>query len=275
MKKNPSIQFKTVIVGALGVLLFVVFAFVFFRRSTYITAVVKIGSDSILWDGGSTKTWFSQMMYIGMKEKGAFGQPTAEIVQIRSYNTSPTRRAVYATVKLKVVYYRSSNQYHFKGKPLLVGSTVKLYLDRLLVEGLVTRVEGIPDTREKKILTVKTQLINESPVYPETSGAKKYIADAIQKGDEIRDEKGDILVKVVDKRENEARKLITTSDGRVLIRTDPDKWDVYLDLQVQAVKMYDRYYVFDDVPLLIGSSIPINTSTVTLYPEIISIDISQ
>ena len=126
----------------------VIFAYVFLRKASYVTVTVKIGSDHILWDGGSTRAWFNYYFHEGMKQKDGFGSTTAEVVKLRSYDYNESRKAVYATVKLKTVYNRSSNTYTFQGKPVLIGSTIKLYLDRLLVEGHITHIEGAQETRD-------------------------------------------------------------------------------------------------------------------------------
>lgn len=252
-----------------------IFAYVFLRKASYITVTVKIGSDHILWDGGSTKAWFNYYFREGMKQRDGFGSTTAEVVKLRSYDYNESRKAVYATVKLKTVYNRSSNTYTFQGKPVLIGSTIKMYLDRLLVEGLITYIEGAQETRDKKTLIVETQLKEETTVFPETSGGRAYVADAIEEGQEVKDDQGNTIVKVLKKIVEDAKKTVITSDGRVLVQHDPLRKDVYLTLQLDAVRINDRYYVFDDVPVLIGYPVPINTGTMSFWPEIIKFLPSQ
>ena len=108
------------------------------------------------------------------------------------YDT-PGGTAVYLTVKLNTVYNRASNQHTFKGSPLLIGSTVKLNLDSLLVEGLVTHIEGAPDPRTKIPLLIKAQVIRENPTYPESSGERSFIADALSVGDKVTDNQQALL----------------------------------------------------------------------------------
>lgn len=244
------------------------FLYVLFRKESYITITIKVGSDHVNWSGGTISQWFSQLFYVGMKEKDGLGRTTAEILNIRSYDTSTNLRAVYANVKLKAIYNRASNQYIFRGKPVLIGSTIRLYLDRLLVDGLVTHFEGVKDTREKHTLIAEAQIRDETTVYPETSGTKDYVADALKVGEKITDLQGNTVIEILQKRVEDAKRVVVTNDGRVLIQSNPMRKDVYFTLRVQTIKIGSRYYVFDDIPVLIGIGVPLNTSTISVWPEI-------
>lgn len=251
-------------------------AYLFFRKSTLVTVTIKVNEDNIAfnsWDAGNkgTRSWFAQMFYPGMKEKDGLGKATAEVLGLRSYDTSPARKAVYLNVRLRTVYNRASNQNYYKGKAVLVGSTIKLYLDSLQVDGLITHVEGAKDLRQKITLILETQVRDETPVYPETSGTKPYIADALAEGQEIKDDQGNTIIKILKKRVEDAQRVVTTSDGRVFLQTNPLRKDVFFTLQVSANQLANRYYIFDDVPILIGTGIPINTATISVWPEVTKI----
>ena len=250
---------------------FIVVAFIFFllfRRSTYISVTLKVGSDSINWTGGATKAWFSQFFYVGMKQLDGFGRPLVEVTDIYSYDTSPDSKAVYVTVRIKTVYNRASNQYTFNGKPVLIGSFHRLYLDKVLVEGLVTRIEGMQDGRERKKIIVEAKIREENPVFAETSGVRPYIADQLQDGEEIKNDQGNVVVKIIKKNVSPAKRNLLTSDGRIISGFDVDRKDDSYVLELNAIKILHRYYVFDDVPVLVGWNIPLNTREVSLFPEV-------
>ena len=115
----------------------------------------------------------------------------------------------------------------------------------------------------------------ETTVFPETSGSRAYVADAIEEGQEVKDDQGNTIVKILRKRVEDAKKTAITSDWRVFVQRDPLRKDVYLTLQLDAIRINDRYYVFDDVPVLIGYTVPINTGTMSFWPEIIKFFPSQ
>jgi len=255
------------------------FAYAFFRKSTNVNAIIKVGEESIRFEPyfveTGTRPWFAQLFFKGMKETDGLGRVNAEVLSIRSYDTLPSRKALYLTTKVRVVYNRASNQYTFKGLPLTVGSPIRLNLEKLYVEGLVTFVEGVEDKRTKSKLIVETQIREETPAFPDSSGTSEHIANALIKGDMVKDDQGNIIVKIIDKKVENAKRLVITSDGRSVIQTNPLRRDVYLTLEVNAIKIGDRYYIFDDVPLLVGEKIPINTSTISVWPEVTKINIEQ
>lgn len=269
--KNFTLFDKLLI--ALGIVGVIFLAYIFFRKSAHLTVTIKVGSDNVLYESNGIQSWFSQLFYTGMTEKDGLGTTRAQVLKVYSYDTSPTRRAVYLTTKLKVVYNRASDQYTYKGYPVLVGSTLRLYLDRMLVDGLITHVEGMRDPRERKTLIVKTQVREETSVFPETAGTKDYIANALLVGDEIKDGQGNTIIKILDKQVEDAKKTVTTSDGRILLQSDPVKKDVYLTLQIEAIKMNNKYFLFDDVPIQIGIGVPFESTFVSVWPDVMSITI--
>lgn len=267
--------FDWILIG-LSLLAILVFAVIFFRRSSYIIAVVKVGEGSVFypswltaWDDFSgTQKWFAESFYEGQTEKDGLGKIRAEVLSVYSYDKTPTRKTVYLTVKLKVVYNRASNTHTYKGVPVLVGSKIKLNLDSLYVEGLTISVEGFPENTVREKIVVEAQIREENSTFLETAGTKSYVADAIKVGDEIKDNNGKTVIKIIEKRVFPAQKVATTSDGRIILRSDPVKKDVYLKLEIQALKTGDRYFFLDDIPILVDQIIPINTSTISIFPVV-------
>lgn len=271
--KNLTFFDKLII--TLAVLGIIFFAYIFFRKSSYLTVTIKVGEENILYGPWlaniGTRVWFNQLFYEGMTEVDGIGRTKAEVLYIHSYDKLPSRKAVYMTIKLKVVYNRASNQFTFKGNKVLIGTPIRLELDSLLVEGLVTHIEGVDDPREKVTLIIEAQVREETPTFPETSGTREYVAQAIKSTEEVKDDQGNIIIKFLDTKVENAKKIVTTSDGRVIVQTNPLRKDVYLTLQVEAIKIHNRYFLFDDIPLLIGHGIPINSPTLSIWPEVTEI----
>jgi hypothetical protein len=276
LKKNLS---NIVIAASICLLLFF-FAYTFLRKGTYITAVIKIGSDSINFASWrreeSTPKWFSSQFRPGMKELDGIGRTNAEVLSVRSYDSSPNNQNVYLTVKLRATYARGSNQYTYKGKPILVGSVIKTFLGNILAEGMVTHIEGdTQDNGKKHKIILKTKVLYLNQVFPETTGVLPHIADSINVNQEIKDTQGNLAITVKEKIVTDAKKLVTTSGGQIIVTTNPLLKDLSLTLEVYAEKIQNKYFVFDDIPILIDQFIPLHTDTVSLYPtitEIVSID---
>lgn len=276
IKKLKFLDWTIIALGLAGIL---IFGFIFFRKSTYITATVKVGETSFfygtwltgspIWnDTSGTKNWFARAIKVGQSEKDGLGKVKAEVLDIYSYDKTPTRKTVYLTVRLNVVYNKASNTYTYKGVPVLTGSQIKLNLDNMYIDGLVLNVEGYPEKVERKLIKILTQIREESAAYPDTAGTKPYVAEAINIGDSVLDNNGNTLIKVVDKKVVLAKKSAVTRDGRVVETVDPTKRDVFLTLDVYAQEIDGKFYFLDDIPILIDQILPVNTDKISIFPII-------
>lgn len=255
----------------------IIFSYLFFRKSSFITVTLKIGEENTYFYPwklyGGTRPWFGLMFKPGMQEKDGLGRISAEVINVKSYDTFPSRQAAYLTVRLKTIYNKATNQHTYKGSDILVGQIIKLNLDKIFIEGLITDVEGIKNNREEKELIIEAQLREETPTYPESSGTKDYIADAINIGDIFKDNQGNTIIEVLEKDTRNAKKAVTTSDGRVVVTENPLRKDVFLKLKAKTFLINNRYYIFDDVPVLIGELIPLNTNVLSIQPEVTNIQV--
>lgn len=268
LSKLTVFDFILITTFSLGIIFF---AYIFFRKPVFVTITVKVGEDNIIYPSGGVRDWFSQLFYTGMGERDGLGKLQAEIIEILSYDTAPNKKDVYLKLKLRSVYTKSSSQYSYKGKPVLVGYPIKLQLDNLNVEGLITDIEGTRDPRQKETLLIESKILYESRVFMETNGVREYVADAIKIGDKIYDSKKSAVITVVDKKVENSKKVVTTSAGQVIVSSNPLLKDVSLTLKVEAIKINGKYYLFDDVPILIGQEIPINFPFLSIWPIVTKI----
>lgn len=267
----------TLIIGVVFVLGIVLFAFFFFRTGTYITVTVKVGEAALtpswrLYGDLGTNTWFSQLYNAGMKEKDGFGRPVAEVLNIYSYNSSPNSQNVYLTVKLKAIYNRSTGQYLFRGKPILAGSEIKLYLDTVYTVGIVSRVGESDDENRKYKVVVKAQLFNSNTTpFLNTTGVYPFFADALNEGDTLLDSQKNPIITIQEKQISDALIIVPQENGRSVFSSNGLLKDVVYTLEINAVRFNDKYFVFDDIPIIIGNVIPLHTDTVSVYPTITNI----
>lgn len=235
---------------------------------------LKAGEENVTWKVATSRDWFSQLFYEGMKERDGIGRIQAEILNVYSYDTSPDRKALYLTAKLKAVYSKSTQQYTFKGKPVLVGNTIKLSVDNVNFEGLIVNIDGMNNPREEVVLKIETRL-NYADLYQETLGALPYIADAVNTGDIVYDNRGNPVLTIDSKKVEDAKRIVTTSDGRVLLRPNPLLKDLHLSATVNAIKVGGKYFLFDDIPISIGVALPINLPTISIFAEVTKITVVQ
>ena len=125
-------------------------------------------------------------------------------------------------------------------------------------------------------MLVETRIIWQREVFPETSGAPAYVAEAINTGEQVKDSLGNVLITIVDKRVEPAEKIVTDSRGNVFVSRDPLKKDVFLTLKLRVKELgtdvnEHEYYVFDDVRVKIDTSIPIHLKDISIYPRVTKI----
>lgn len=275
MMINKNIRRINILLVALFLVAGVFVYVLLFRKSSELVVTIKVGENNVYYwpwksEGGS-RPWFSNAMRVGMKELDGLGRVQAEVLDTYVFDTAPNRRAVYLTVRLKTVYNKASNTYTYKGMNLLLGSTIKLNLDELFIEGLITGVDGFTDNRKKVRLVIDAVLKDENDTYLETSGVDPHIADAISVGDKIYDNKGNVLIEVLEKRANNALRITVNSAGVTRVASNPLRRDVDLELLINAYETGGRYYVFDDIPILVGMEIPYNTKHLSIFPEVVAI----
>ena len=77
-----------------------------------------------------------------------------------------------------------------------------------------------------------------------------------------------MLFRSIDKKVEPAKKVIVTSDGRTILGVDPVRKDIYLTLEINSLKIGERHFLLNDIPIVIGYAIPINTPTISVFPVI-------
>lgn len=273
--KNNQKDFTKFIFVGFAIIIGIVFYVLLFRKPSLVTITVKVGEGSVYYypwrkEGGSSP-WFVDLLKPGMSELDGLGRKQAEIIDTFTFDTASNTKTVYLTIKLKAVYNRASDTYNYKGMGVLVGSTIKLNLNEVLIEGLITNVEGVPDNRQKTTIIVKAKLKDENSTYLETSGVDPYIADAVNIGDKMLDNHGNLMIEVIDKRTTEALRSSINSFGVTRTDSNPLRKDVDLTLKINVVEINNRHFMFDDIPILIGDEIPFNTKYYSVFPEVTEI----
>jgi hypothetical protein len=269
--KIKSLKLFDWILILFGLMALIIFTVILFRKSTYITATVSVGDDSVVygsWVNTGPKTWFANLFYKGEAEKDGLGRIEAEVLNVYSYDTGPNNKKVYIEVKLNSVYNSASRTYTYKGVPVLVGSTIKLNLDNVYAEGLITEVQGFPNDTQKQYIKISARVGDEETTFLGTSATKTYIADAINIGDVVKDNYGQVLIRVLNKQETLAKVSVTTSNGRIVESIDPTKKDVILTLQILAENVNGKYYFLNDIPILVDQMIPLNLPTISVFPTV-------
>lgn len=269
--KIPRLTIFQIILGLMFFAI-VVGVFVFlFRSEKDLTVTVKVSEENVIWPSEGIVDWFSYLFREGMEEKNSLGKTVARVVKVRAYDTTLTKRAVYLTLKIRAVYSPGKKQYSYNGKDVAIGNTLLFTLDNVQVSGFVADIDGFKDAYPEKSLIVDAQMINIDPVFLETEGVTQYLADSVNVGDRILDESGQPVLTVIEKKVEPAKKIVVDQNGQTFIQPHPTRVDVYLILEVKARIVGGRPYLFEDVPVLINSKLPIHTDKVSVWPIITQI----
>lgn len=264
------IIFTTLLLGGILFLLF------FKRENTFIDIRLKVADPDIQRINRLHLDEYAVNFTSGDKELNEIGQTIAEIIQVDSYHLFPGTQATYLNMRVKANYNPKRNQYSIKGIPVAVGQSFTFTLSRVKFQGIVVNFPGAVPTaeriNEKKLITV--QLRDTERKYSEYSnsyGVPYYIAEAIKMGDEIKDFRGNLLVKVLKVDIKSAKRTIITSDNRAITVTDPELKDVFLVLKVNVYSQGGRLYMFDYRPVSVGQLLPIDFPNINIQSTIIEI----
>lgn len=254
-----------------AILIFLSVFLMLFRSKQEIDVVVKVTEESLIWPSQGVPIWYANRLRVGMAEKDMLGRPMATITKIRRYDTMPTKKSMYLTVRLNAVHSPRSGTYNFKGRNVLVGSPISLTLDNVLLEGLVSDIIGTQKPYPSQKLLATAELFVFDASLPEVSGVLPYVADAIDEGDTVLDNNGNIVIRVVKKETSPADKIVSTYDGSLILRPHPIRKNVRLTLEIDALLIDGRYYLLDDIPILIDRAIPVLLEDIFLFPVITDI----
>lgn len=261
------------VITFLLIFLAIAFFLFFFRQSKFLTVKMKITEKNVLYASTTPPSWFVYLFKEGMVEKDGFGRVNAQVADVYFYDTTPTNKAVYLTIKLRTTYNNRSREYKYKGTTVAVGEGLRINLEKILVEGLIVEVEGLENPYEEVYFQVKARLMENttSSVFSETTGVEPFVAESIKIGDKVFDSSGKLMAEVVEKEVLPAQKNTFDDKGNVYSKTDPRKKDVFLKLKVRAKKINNEFYFFDDIRIKVGQSLPLHFPNISLYPVITEI----
>jgi len=240
----------------------------FLRKVEVVEIEVKIAPDSVFWRGAMAPFWLANSINVGDGEFDGFGRKMVEVLDVRTFEGGGDAKYIYLKLNVKAVYDKKKRQFSFGGKPLGVGSPIKLRLSGGVMDGLVTYVKGVPDTRiwEDKIVEVR---VNQwTDVFPETLGTMPWRVEAIKIGDQMKDGQGRVVAEILDKEVKPAEKIVVTNDGRVLLRQDPIKKDLILRIKLKTFKQKGINYFLDDQKVKVSYSISLCLPEIDIWPEI-------
>ncbi len=248
----------------------VIIATLFLRKTEWKTVLIKVSPTNINW-GGRSPNWLADSLDIGMAERDGIGRKMAEITDVKMYERDADSKDLYLKVNLRTYFDSRKKQYNYKNQSLSIGKPITLELSGILVQGLVTDIDGSMQDKKMVEKIVEARLVNISDIFPETLGVQPWIADALSEGKEVKDNKGNTIAKILEKKVVPAEKITTNLSGTILLGTDPLKKDVYLKIWLLTWERKGIFYYFDDIKVKIDQLLPLFFDDITVFPVITKI----
>lgn len=264
-----KIGFSELLIFTLFAAILLFIAFYFSRTKKWVTLTMKVTSSNVMEEYVNIPFWLINTVKTGDKEFDGLGQSLVEIIDIKTYETEGNYLESYITVKLKALYDKVQHKYTFSSKNLFIGGGLSVKPNGILLEGIVTEIEGITDNRKKVHKKVLVQI--EGGLRTITTGVRPWFVKAINIGDEIRDYHGKTIAKVLDKRVEPALRITTDDKGNAHLIRDPYLQDLYLVLDLLTIEEKGLYYFRDTEKIKINQSIPLLTEKFDIRPIIIDI----
>lgn len=257
---------------AFGLIAFISFYFFFRRDVVYTTARVKVTDEIALYAVSSPNVEFASSFHVGDTERDELGRVVSEITSIETYKIVPDKQVVYLDIKLKSVYNPRTKKHSVRGKDIIFGESFDFSFTKVRFKGIIVDFEGFndQDSEKSKKITLKAQLRNENRNYSDVYGVPEFIAKSVKPGDEVKDSKGNTLVKIVEVNILPAKRVVLNNAGAYTI-DDPYLKDVFYTMEISAKEINGKNYMFDYLPVFIGTVVPINTENSSLFPTITEI----
>jgi hypothetical protein len=206
-------------------------------------------SSSTWWQSSSPPYWLGESVSVGDVELDNRGEKIAEVLSVKEYEQSvetekTTRKDFYLTLNLQVAKDRQSGKLKYKNQPLEIGAPLELHLNNTYVSGLVVSVKGVTKSAERKVI-IEGVWLNTFP----------WTAEAIPIGGEMKNGMGQTIAKILDKKIDLADMAINTADGRVLVRKNPLKRDVWIKVLLTVKEQGENLYFREDQVIKIGRNV--------------------
>ncbi len=258
-----------------GVFLIIVLAiFFFWRRRQWVTVTVKLSPENIFWEEARTPLWLAAQLKPGLVGYDNLGRKQIILKKVISW-ADGKRAQVYLQLEFRAVYNSHSHLYRFSGQPLVIGGNLQANLAGIRIQGLIVGISGFSDWRQRQLLEVKARLSYTNNAFPNVAGVMPWVAESIHQGDKVYNWQGQVVAEVISKKVFPAKRVVTTSNGRVFLRPDPQRKEVLLYLRLVVHKVNGEYYYLDNIPVRVNTAIPLRLRKITLWPLVTKIINSQ
>lgn len=260
------------IIVAISVLCLLLFILVFFaKKNIWTTIELKVQSHPTSSGGqleGAPSFWLVKNIKPGDSQLDGAGKKIASVESVKRWGDMANE--TWITVKIKARKDKS-NIIRFNYQDVAIGIPIKFQFDQYAIEGIVTHIDGMEDKRIKEDKIVRARVIDWSNKTLDTLGVFPWVAASIRKGDTMTTLNDDVVAKILTVDIQNADRVVTTSDGRIVIQKDPSRKDVYLTIKIVTTKIEQTNFFLEDYPVKIDADIPLYFPTYKITPRITEI----
>lgn len=253
------------------------FFFYLFRKKQYVTVTLKVSNNSIFNYGVAPEYNLPKADYLkaiqpGLVAKGELGIAEAEILDVYSYDFNSEDKVLFATVRLNAAYSSRSGQYTYRELPVVIGSHLKINFPNLLVEGLVIDINNQYQDDNEETIIFDAEVIRNDINFPGTTGAPKFIAEALSIGDKVFDHQGRVMAEIIDKQVSLADQLSYNDRGIAILTKNPLRDKIKLRVKAKVRKVNGELWFYELSRIQVDKWIPLMFDNISIYPVITSFE---
>ncbi|MGA2910863.1 MAG: DUF4330 family protein [Candidatus Microgenomates bacterium] len=269
--KRKVTYFDFILGGVFIIVMLGVFLFLY-RKNEYVNIRVKVTDQDVLYASTDPKSWYANRFEVGDIELDELGRTISQITGVETFNMSPDTKAVYLDIKIKAVYDRRTKLYSARGINLTFGNTIRFNFSNASFYALITESPGTLNQKDLTVEEKEITVLERGPALNSSADSiEPEVLEKIKKGDEITDSNGDTLAEVENVVLRPGQRVVQNAAGNLLLRYDPYYKDAIITLKIRVEKYKGDEFVFDNVPLKLGSYLPLNFTYESIWPVITDI----
>ena len=189
--------------------------------------------------------WVANTMKKGDREKTAFGQTIAEITDIESYEGGGHGKHLIMEMKITAQKDRADN-FTYRNQPLALNEWLDFNFGKVRQRGFITYLDFKPPKFPKKKLLITLIKKRELP----------YIANQVKTGDEMVNDKGEVMARVIAVKISPAKNPADISENLQ---------DIELTVEMLAKEISSLFYFGEITKVAVGQKITLFFKNVTLW----------
>jgi hypothetical protein len=194
------------------------------------------------------------------KEQNLLGSVGVEVLNKETYDWMNFGQVVNLNLKINAVKDRTG-VYLYKNKPLLVGSMLDLKLTNSQVSAIVNEISTKPIISN----------YNNYKIVVSGKQVDSWIVDNLKIGDELKDNMGNTVVKIIGIRQSISSSPLLVNRGNFTLTTDSSRKDFEADIEIKCRMIKDICFFASTQKIKVNEIIYLPFKSVSLNFPITSI----